>query len=302
GAPPSLVLEGQAAPLPASAAPRFVHAVSPGYFKTLGIAIVRGREFTEQDLEAAPPVAVINEYAARHWWPGQDPIGRTFRVDTAPSLPLEVTVVGVAHDNLAASPNLLLSDDGPEIYRPYEQMPSAFPTFFVASRTGPAPLLKPTRELLARLVPDRPVFGSLLAEDVSTQLGGVRLNAIQILAFALVGFGLALLGIHGVLSYTVRQRTQEIGIRGALGASRGGIERMVLMDAARLTGFGLLVGLPAAAFATRLIKGMLYGTSPTDPSVFVLVGAVVALVSLAAAYAPARRAAKVDPVIALRAS
>ncbi len=302
GAPGSLVLEGQAAPLPAAAAPRVIHAVSPGYFKALGIAMVKGREFTEQDLEAAPPVAIINEYAARHWWGGQDPIGKTFRVDTAPSLPQEVTVVGVAHDNKAAAGNLLLSVDGPEIYRPYEQTPSAFPTFYVQARTGPAPLLKPTRELLARLVPDRPVFGSLLAQNVSDQLGGVRLNAIQILAFALVGLFLALLGIHGVLSYTVRQRTQEIGIRGALGASRGGIERMVLGSAARLAGFGVVIGLPVAFYASRLIRGILYGgVSATDPSVYVVVALAVGAVSLLAAWAPARRAARVDPVIALRA-
>ncbi|HEV8195834.1 MAG TPA: FtsX-like permease family protein, partial [Gemmatimonadales bacterium] len=149
---------------------------------------------------------------------------------------------------------------------------------------------------------DRPVFGSLLTQNVSDQLGGVRLNAIQILAFALVGLGLALLGIHGVLSYTVRQRTQEIGIRGALGASRGGIERMVLGDAARLSGFGVAIGLPVAFYASRLIRGMLYGgVSATDPGVYVVVALAVGAVSLVAAWAPARRAARVDPVIALRA-
>jgi len=300
GSPGAITLEGQAAPLPRSAAPTATLSVSPGYFGALGIAISRGRDVSDQDLEATPPVAVINEWAAARWWPGQDPIGRIIRIDTAPSLPISLTVVGVVRNNKAAGNNLLLSEEGPEIYRPWLQSPSAFPTFFVRAAGSPTPLLRPIRLTLARLVPDRPLFASAMADNVRDQLGGVRLNAIQILAFALVGLGLALLGIHGVLSYAVRQRTQEIGIRGALGASRGGIERMVLADAARLTGFGVAIGLPVALLASGLIKGMLHGVSPSDPAVYVLVALAVGVVSLLAAYAPARRAARVDPVIALR--
>jgi putative ABC transport system permease protein len=300
GSPGAITLEGQAAPLPRSAAPTATLSVSPGYFGALGIAISRGRDLSEQDLEAMPPVAVINEWAAVRWWPGQDPIGRIIRIDTAPSLPISLTVVGVVRNNKAAGQNLLLSVDGPEIYRPYRQAPSAFPTFFVRAAGSPASLLRPIRDALVRLVPDRPVFASLMAENVRDQLGGVRLNAIQILAFALVGLALALLGIHGVLSYAVRQRTQEIGIRGALGASRRGIERMVLADAARLTALGVAVGLLAALLASKLIRGMLHGVSPSDPAVYVAVALAVGLVSLLAAYAPARRAARVDPVITLR--
>ena len=301
GAAPMVTLEGEASPLPRGMAPETSLSVGPGYFRTLGIAVVQGREFSEQDLETTPSVAVVNQWAARHWWPSRDAIGRTIRIDTAPGAGVTLTVVGVARDNKAAGRSLLLSEDGPELYRPYEQASSAFPTFFVRAASGPAPLLRPMREILVRLVPDRPVFAALLSENVNDQLSGVRLNALQVMAFALVGLFLALLGIHGVLSYAVGRRTQEIGIRGALGATRGGIERMVLGDALRLTALGVVLGLPVAVLVTRPIRGMLYGTSPTDPVVYGAVALAVGVVSVVAGYAPARRAARVDPVIALRA-
>jgi len=294
-----LSVEGAEGSLPADQLPPGLLSVSPGYFRTLGIPVLRGREFSESDLEATPRVAVLNQWAARHWFPGQDPIGRTIRLDTAPSQPIALTVVGVVADSKAASRNLLLSEDDAELYRPYEQASSAFPAFFVRT-AAVGRELGPVRKLLARLVPDRPVFASLVAQQLSDQLGRVRLNAVQIIAFALVGLALALLGVYGVLSYAVGRRTHEIGIRGALGATRSGIERMVLRDALRLTLLGLVLGLPLAAFASTLIRGMLYGTSPRDPLVYAAVAGVVLAVSLAAAWAPARKAARVDPLIALR--
>jgi ABC-type antimicrobial peptide transport system permease subunit len=156
------------------------------------------------------------------------------------------------------------------------------------------------RETLARLVPDRPLFASLASDNVSDQLGGVRVNAYQVLGFAVVGFGLALMGIYGVLSYAVGRRTQEIGIRGALGASRGRLTRMVLLDAGRLVGIGLVVGVLLSFAATNLISSMLYGTNRTDPFVYAGVIALVIAVSFAASWLPARRASKVDPLVALR--
>jgi putative ABC transport system permease protein len=298
----AMVVEGGAAPLPRELAPSAALAVSPGYFSSLGVGMVSGRDFTEFDTEAAPAVAVINEWAARRWWPGQAAIGRTIRLDTAPSRPATITVVGVVRNNRAASGNLLLAEEGPELYRPYEQSPSAFPTFLIKARVPPARLLQPVRATLARLVPDRPVSATLMAQRVSDQVAGVRLNAIQILAFAAVGLCLSLLGIYGVLSYAVGRRTREIGIRSALGATRGGIERMVLADAARLTLAGLLLGMPAAFWGSQVIRSLLYGTDRADPMVYGAVALGTALAALAAAYLPARRAARVDPARALRAS
>lgn len=302
GATPALTPAGHGEPLPRALAPALAFGVGPGYFEALGIELVQGRALDDRDTETAPPVAVINEWAARRWWPGRDAVGRTVRVDTAPGAGVEVTVVGVARDNRAARPGLLLSDQGAELYRPFEQAASAFPTFYVEAGGAPAPLLRPVREALARLVPDRPVSTGLVADQVADQLEGVRLNAIQLLAFAAVGLGLALTGVYGVLAYAVGRRAREIGIRGALGASRGRIAGLVLREAALLTLAGLALGYPAATAASRLIEGLLYGTSRTDPGVFVAVAAAVAAVVALASWIPARRAARVDPLTALRAS
>ena len=276
-------------------------SIGPGYFKTLGVEVLRGREFTEADLEGSAPVAMVNQWAARHWWPGGDAVGQSLRVDTATGKAATLTVVGVIADNHAADRNYLVSEGGPELYRPYEQAPSAFPSFYLNAGRINGDLLRQVRMELARQVPDRPLFASRLSDDVARQFERIRLNAVQILCFALVGLGLALLGISGVLGYTVRRRTQEIGIRSALGASQGSVQRMVLWSAGRLTLIGIAIGLPTAALATRLIEGMLYGTSRTDPAVYGGVALVVGMVALAAAYFPARRASRIEPVIALRA-
>jgi ABC-type antimicrobial peptide transport system permease subunit len=225
-----------------------------------------------------------------------------FRVDTAPGASLAVTVVGVVRDNKAAQPNVLLATDGPEVYRPYEQAPSAFPTYLVRATNGLAPqaLLRPTRQALIRAVPDRPLFTQLVAEQVALQLAGVRTNAMQIIGFAAIGLVLALVGIHGVLAYTVSRRTREIGIRGALGATRGALRTMVLRDALVLVMVGLLIGLPVAALAAPVIGGLMHGGSIADPVVYLAVAAVVLFASLVASWIPARRASNVDPNIALR--
>ena len=196
----------------------------------------------------------------------------------------------------------LLDEDGPELYRPFDQAPSAFPSFFVAAASRPEPLLRPVSVLLARLVPDRPVFTTFVSETVAQQLGGVRTNAMQILAFAVVGLLLAVIGVYGVLSFDVSRRTREIGIRSALGASRARIAANTLTDAAKLTAIGVLIGVPVALFATRLIGSLLYTTSPRDPIVYGAVIACIAAISLVAAYLPARRAVRVDPIVALRAN
>jgi putative ABC transport system permease protein len=296
----TILLEGAAEPLPAGLVPAGAFSVSPEYFATLGVPIVNGRAFTDRDRKESVPVAVVNEWAARRWWPDRDAVGRTVRVDTGGGT-VAITIVGVVANSKAARPNLLLDDDGPELYRPFDQSPSAFPSFFIAATSRPEPLLRPVSMLLARLVPDRPVFSTLVSQTVIQQLGGVRTNALQILAFAVMGLLLAVIGVYGVLSFDVSRRTREIGIRGALGASSARIAGNTLADAAQLTAIGVMVGVLVSVFATRLIGSLLYTTSPRDPLVYAAVVGCIVLVSLIAAYLPARRAVRVDPIVALRA-
>jgi predicted permease len=304
GAPGEIRLSGDASPLPLTLSSAAIAAVSPSYFATTGVRLVAGRTFNDADRESTVPVAIVNEWAARRWWPNENAVGQLVRIDSAPGAGLRVTIVGVVRDNKAAQPNVLLAVDGPEVYRPFDQAPSAFPTFLVRATNGLAPqtLLRPTRLALIRAVPDRPLFTELVAKQLSLQLEGVRTNALQILGFALIGLVLALVGVHGVLAYTVSRRTREIGIRGALGASQGRLRVMVLRDALLLVVIGLAIGLPVAAFASRFLEELLHGTSIVNPAVYVAVTAIVVVAAFVASWIPARRAARVDPVIALRSS
>lgn len=300
GDAPSLTLEGMAAPLPPSDAPAVAFGISPTYFDVMGVRLLQGRKFTDNDRENGIPVAVINEWAAKRWFHGSDPIGRTIRVDTAPSLGVTLSIVGVVRDNKAAQPNVLLADDAAEIYRPWLQAHSPFPVFLARTRGAPAAILKPIRELLVREVPDRPLSANLLAEQASDQLSGVRTNATQVLAFAGVGLFLALLGVYGVLAYAVGIRTRELGIRGALGASRGALRTLVLRDALWLSGLGAVLGLAVATSTMPLITELLHGIPPRDPATYAVVALVVIAVSLFASWIPAHRASRVNPVEALR--
>ncbi|MEZ4589429.1 MAG: FtsX-like permease family protein, partial [Gemmatimonadales bacterium] len=295
GGEPRVTLSGAAEPLPATVVPRALFAIGGDYLRTLGVTMASGRPIDDRDTEHSVAVAMVNEWAARRWWPGQEAVGKVLRIDTT-----LITVVGVVRDNRAAQAGLLLADVSPEIYRPFEQISSPYPSFYVRAGADAGPLLKPVRDVLVRSVPDRPLSASLVADQVAAQLAGVRLNAIQILGFALVGLLLAVIGVHGVLAFAVGTRTQEIGVRGALGASRGRLALMVVRDAARLTAIGLAIGLPLAVSATTVIEGLLHGTSRSDPWVYGVVALLLVVVVLVSSYLPARRAARIDPASALR--
>ena len=297
----SLMVDGSTDPLSRDQAPPAAQAVSPGYFAALGVPVVTGRDFTEHDDSASMRVAIVNRWAASRWWPGQSPIGRSLRYAGAGGKPITVTVVGVIANNKAAQPNLLLAEDGPELYFPYPQAPSAFPVFMVRAQSDPAPLERPVRLTLARLVPDRPLFTSPVQATVARQLGGVRSNAMQVGSFALIGLFLTVIGVYGVLAFETGRRFREIGIRSALGARRSRILGSVLLDAARLAGVGIVVGIPLALFATRFIKGLLYSTDPADPVGYVAIAAGVTLVALLAALGPALRASRINPLIVIQA-
>ena len=296
---PEVVLDGGSAPLPVTQLPATTMSVSPGYFAALGIRPGRGRVFTGEDVERGAPVAVVNVWAARHWWPGIDPIGHTVRLDTAPGLPVTLTVIGVVPNNRAAQGTLLLGEEGPELYRPYVQAPTAFPSFVVRVTGDAAGFLKPVRDILVRAVPDRPVSTTLVASTIADQLEGVRVNASQALGVAGAGLLLAILGIYGVLAHSVRRRSREIGICAAMGAAPRDIAGTLLWQAGGLVMLGLAIGVPVARAASRWLDALLYHTSPNDTMVYALVALVIAASAALAAVVPLNRALRVSPLTVL---
>jgi predicted permease len=288
-------------PIDPAMQPRTAFGVSPEYFRALSISFIAGRSFTAADNETSAPVAVINDWAARHWWPNQAAVGRTFSIDTAPGKRAVVTVVGVVRDNLAGEPSVLLAKQRPEVYRPFKQASFWVATYYVRTPSASPAIVGKVQKAVMRLVPaNGQARGGLLATQVDQQIQTVRTNATQIGGFALIGLLLAVTGLYGVLSYVVQQRTQEIGIRAALGADRTRLLGMVLSHATLLTLVGIGVGVFMAALSMRLLKGLLYGTPTNDVVVYAAVCALAFIVALVASYLPARRASRVDPAIALR--
>ncbi len=269
-------------------------AVDPGYFRALRIPLVSGRGFTAADRKGGPPVVVVNQTLAGRFWPGQNPVGRRLRVFRE-----EHEVVGVARD---AKYQALDQEPTSFLYLPLAQAGADRMTLFVRARTEPGPTLAAVRREVAALDPDVPLQQAMpFSAMVGMGLFPQRLAATLIGAFGLLGLALAAVGIYGVLSFHVGQRTQEIGVRLALGAAAGDVVGMVLRQGLRLVAVGMAVGLAAALAATRLLTSLLHGVSATDPATFLAVPALLTAVALLASWLPARRAARVNPMTALRA-
>jgi putative ABC transport system permease protein len=272
------------------------NTVGPRYFQTMRIQVVRGRESTAQDGAGAQPVVMINETLARRLWPGEDPIGRRLRLG-GESEP-EAEVIGVAGDGKYAT---LDENARPYIYRPLLQSHASKMTLVVRTTGNPETLSAAVREQIRSLDPNLPVSQiTTLAERVDFALFPARLGAALLGAFGLLALGLAATGIYGVIAYSVSQRTQEFGIRLALGADGADVRRMVLREGLKVVLIGVTAGLALSLAATRLIAGFLYGVGANDPLTFVGVPALLTVVALLACYLPARRATKVDPIEALR--
>ena len=287
----------------------FVHAsmVTPDYFPLLRMPLLRGRLLSEFDDEKAPPVAVINEAFARTYWPNADPVGKRLKLPAPgnPSSSPWTTVVGVLADARTES---LAEASVPQIYLSLYQTQGVIErtsakelAIFVRGRLDPAVIPVQLRAEVQSVNPELPVFGAqTLSETVSASLSERRFSMEMIALFALTALLLAGLGIYGVISYIVSERTHEIGIRLALGAQRGNIMRHVLRQGLSLALAGAAVGLLGALIVTHLMAGLLYGVAPTDPPTFLGVALLLTLVALTACYIPARRAMKVDPMVALR--
>jgi putative ABC transport system permease protein len=289
-------------PLPPARQPSMeIRVVSPDYFQAMGIPVQRGRAFARGDVAEAPQVAMISEAAARKYFPGEDAIGKFItlgwgRGEGQPKVGGEV--VGIVGDVKDQS---LAGDTPPEMYVPYAQMPVE--TMDVVLRTSiAARALAPAAEKVVHaLDPELPLSRvATLDEVVARSISEPRFYMVLLGAFAAMALFLAALGIFGVLSYAVVQRSREIGIRVALGAHPHDVLGMVLGQAARLAAFGVLAGLAGAVALSRAMASLLFQLSPTDPATLGSMAALLAVVALVASYLPARRATRVDPLVALR--
>ena len=275
-------------------------AVTPDLFRTLGMPVLRGRPLTAQDGQGGAPVAVINRAMARLFWPGQEAVGKRFKLDRADSDAPWVTVVGVVSDAWRSSPD---RREPPSCYLPLQHLPRANMTLVVRTAGDPRPLTPAIVSAIHALNPNQPVarvatVDALLGEHLSVR----RFNALLVSVFALLALGLAAVGIYGVISCMVSQGLHEIGIRMALGAQSGDVLRMVLTKSLTLVLLGVALGLGGALLAGRALASAVFGVRAIDPLTFCALSLFLLLVAAAASYFPARRAARTDLVTVLRAA
>jgi predicted permease len=276
-----------------------LNEVGPGYFRTMGMPLVTGREFTESDRLGAPKVAVVNEAFVRHFIGNRNPIGVGVLRGSDSKVKFDTLIVGVVKDARYSS----LRDPIPPVYyTPYAQSPRQRSMYFyVRTAIDPAQTASAIRGAVASLDPNLPIVNMrTMQAQLDANMANERLLSMLTGAFAGLATLLAAIGLYGVLAFNVARRTREIGIRMALGASAPQVRRLVVRDVALIIGIGLAAGAWAAAAAGRLIKSVLFETGPADPWIFVSAAAVLAVIALAAAYVPVRRATAVDPMIALR--
>jgi putative ABC transport system permease protein len=279
-------------------------AVTPGYFETMGIPLRQGRTLSERDRQGAPLVAVINESMAQQYFAGTDPLGQRFAVGTEPDPESGwMEIVGVVG-------NVIQSFDAgakAEYYLPYAQYPhpvlaNMYRNVSLVVRAGgePTAVVPPVRAAVREIDPDQPLVKVRTMEQaMGDTVAQPRLQTVLLAIFACVAVALAVIGVYGVMAYTVSQRTQEIGVRVALGASHRDVVGMVVMQGARLAAAGILIGLLVAAVATRALQTVLFQTGGLDPVTFLVAAVLLGTAALLASYLPARRAATIAPLVAL---
>jgi len=270
--------------------------VSSGYFATMGIPLIEGRAFTEQDSLDHPRVVVIDQTLARRIFPKQDPIGKHLQIPDATQTPSEIVGVvgGVRDTGFDQQPR-------PTIYFPSLQTADQTMTLVVRTTLPPAAILPAIKNAIWLVDKNQPLFEvRSMDEIISGIISAQRLAFLLLGVFAFLALALAAIGIYGVTSYVVSERTREIGVRVALGAQPSDVSRLVLGHGARLAGIGVICGIVASLALTRLLSSLLFGVSATDPLIFFGVAALLLTVALAACYIPARRAMRTDPIVALR--
>jgi putative ABC transport system permease protein len=297
----TFTVEGQADTGPAETQLANFRRVSPDYFQVMDIPTRAGRVFGDGDDAASTPVAVISEAMASRYWPNQNAIGKRLLRTSEAAKQRWLTVVGIVGD---VQDSALGAETGSTFYVPIAQ--GARPTMVLVARTKPSveptSLVASVRRAVLELDRDQPISEvRTLEEHISGSLAKRRFNTFMLTLFAALGMALAVLGIYAVLSYSVSQRSHEIGVRMALGAQTGDVVRLILRRGMGLALAGLVIGLAVALLFTRVLESLLYGVKPTDPIVFAGIAVGLVLVALLASWLPARRAARFDPIITLRA-
>ena len=269
--------------------------MTPGYFSVMGVRLLRGRDFTSQDRQNTTRVAIINETLARREWPSENPIGRRITMRGSKTALEIVGVVGsMKQDGLDNDPR-------PEVYAPHAQAPQGAMTYVVRTASNAASVLDAVKAQVWAVDKLQTFHRTAVMEDlVETSFAGRRFSLILLGAFAVISLVLALAGLYSVISFVTAQRTSEIGVRMAVGASRGDILRLVTRQALVLVAVGVALGIGVALMVTRVLEGFLFGTTATDPVTFALVCVSLFVSAALASAVPAHRAMNVDPVIALR--
>jgi predicted permease len=280
-----------------NAPPAILSIVSPGAFAALGIPLKSGRDFNDGDAFDRPFVVVVNEALARKAFPNQTPLGRTIFCPF--DSPKGMTIIGVAGDVRQRGPE---REPMAECYMPYSQHAFNGATLSLVIRTAGDPwaLSETVRRMAGESAPDVPMKVTTMEALLSENVAAPRFRTLLLAVFAGLAVCLAMAGVYGVMAYAVGQRSSEVGLRMALGASTGSVLRLILGQGLTLAGIGLAVGLAGAFAASRLLTTMLFQVKPTDPLVYLAVAILLGVVALVASYIPARRASRIDPVAAIR--
>jgi putative ABC transport system permease protein len=293
----AFLIEGVAEPPPGQDFIGRYRVCTPRYFETMGIPILQGRSFTEQDKAGAPPVIIVNETLAKRYWPNGDAVGKRMRFTGPPDKAPWMQVVGVAQD----VKHQLDLPNTPDFYLPHAQDSWSSMVLVARTKVEPLALAATARQQVWSIDKDQPVFDVRTMEQVrAISVSVYSFSSGSLGIFAIIALLLAAIGIYGVMSYAVLQRTQEIGIRMALGAQAADVLKLVVRNGMVLALIGVVAGLAGAFALTRLLTSLLFGVKPTDVVTFSIVTMGLLLVALLACYVPARRATKVDPLVALR--
>jgi predicted permease len=282
-----------------SAPNAILNVITSDYFRTMQIPLRAGRDFVDGDRHDAPFVAIVNEALARMSFPNQNPIGR--RIQCGLDSPEFMTIIGVAADVRTWGPARPVE---PEIYMPYQQHPGPGSALTLVARThapNPLALSETMQRTIREQNPDVPVKMETMEMTLETARATPRFRTVLLVLFAVIALLLAVAGVHGVMAYTVAQRVSEIGVRVALGATPGDVLRLIVGQGASLAAVGLVIGVALALGTSRLLEGLLFGVTASDPTILGGVVVLVAVAAIGACYVPARRALRIEPTVALRA-